>query len=98
MRIKATIIFWFIRRWTWSVAPLPYPFRTPCANLRKIGQRLYFKAPSIVVGKVPVQYIEFVSYDVVDKFFDFVFGEEVTAHIEHGSAPSEARLICNGYC
>lgn len=47
----------------------------------------------LVVGKVPVETVEFVQRQQVDVAFDIFDREEMAAGIEHGSPISHARLV-----
>ena len=55
-----------------------------------------FDAPPLVVGQVPVEFVEFVGGHQVEVAFDLVDGVEVAADVEVHAAPVESRGVADG--
>jgi len=61
--------------------------------LRKSGESLALDAKALVVGQVPVEDVEFNRSHAVQSAIDDRQRHEMTAHIDHESAPGEAWRI-----
>ena len=63
------------------------------ADFGQFGVLFDFDPPTLVVGQVPVETIEFVHSEDVDESFHVVGGKEVTTHVQHSAAVGEVRLV-----
>ena len=52
-----------------------------------------FNAPTLVIGKVPMQGVEFVICHQVNKALDFIDREKMSRHIEVQAAPLKLRVV-----
>ena len=52
-----------------------------------------FNAPALVIGKVPMQGVEFVICHEVNKALDFIDREKMSRHIEVQAAPLKLRVV-----
>ena len=59
---------------------------------------LYFYSPPLVVGKMPVESVQVVQSQHIDKRLHLIDAEEVAAHIEMCSTITEARHIEDSNC
>ena len=73
---------------TRSSSHLPAP-----ANSRQVRPRLDLEAPSLVVGQVQVQRVQFVQRHRVDVALHVIDGEEMACHVEHRATPRITRAI-----
>src|SRR3990172_132388 len=66
---------------------------SPRADLGQFGPGLDFNAPALVICEVQVQAVHLVVCDQVNVSLYVLDAEEVSRHIEHGTAPPEAGSI-----
>ena len=69
----------------------------PGAFLRQQRVFLYFYAPALVVGQMPVETVQLVHGHQVDDLFHFGLGEEMAGAVEVETAPAEPRTVGNPY-
>ena len=70
---------------------------TPCAFFCKKWIFLNFQSPTLVVGKVPMELVQFIECHEVEEFHDFFLGIEVAGDIEHQTTPTKTWCILNLY-
>ena len=80
-----------------DVAPSEHLALAPCADGGETGIFLYFEAPALVFGEVPVEAVHLVARHDVDDFLHFVLTVEVSAFVEHEAAPGETRCVADVY-
>src|SRR6056297_3677330 len=66
---------------------------TGTANLRQFGPRLDFNAPSLIIGEVQVQRVEFVVRQRINVFFDLFYREKMSGDVQHGTTVAKFRGI-----
>ncbi len=59
----------------------------------ELGPGRNFEAPRLIVGQMPVKYVELVERGRVEQLFDECRLEEVSGAVEHEPAPREPRLV-----
>ena len=65
-----------------------------CGSLgRQLRMALQLQPPSLVVGQVPMEVVEFVPRQEVDVTFDILHGEEVAHHVEVHAPVTEAGAV-----
>src|SRR5690606_1234668 len=65
----------------------------PGTHLRQSGIFLYLYTPAMIFSQMPVEHIQLVHGEVVDKFFDIFHGIEIPAHVQHQSPPTETGAV-----
>ena len=68
---------------------------TETADVGKFGMGFQFDAPALVVGKVEVEFVDFVVGEQVDIAFDSVGGNPCACNIEQYTAIGETRGVLN---
>ena len=68
---------------------------SPSALFGKERVLLDFESPTLVVGQVPVEFVELIECHEVKEFHDFFLGVEVTGNVEHQATPTETRCVLN---
>ena len=66
---------------------------SPGAYVREFRILLDLDAPAVVVHQVPMEGVHLLQRHGVEQALDLLLREEVAAHVEHQSAPAEARII-----
>src|SRR3982750_4456337 len=67
------------------------------ANRSKFWIFLYFNAPSLVFGQVPMKIIHFVQGDIIDELFHKLDRKKMPAAIQHEATITKAWSVLNRY-
>ena len=94
LRVETAVRLFVEAVWISSLMAQPR-FFAPRSNLREARVLFDLNAPALIVGEVPVESVQFVQGQQIDKLEDKLLRHEMAAHVEHGAAPAEARLILN---
>ena len=68
------------------------------ANLCKLRILLYFNAPALVLGEVPVEVVDVVHGEHVDELLEVVDAEEVATAVDHKRTVGKARSVADVGC
>jgi hypothetical protein len=68
---------------------------SPSTNFRKFWIGFDFYPPSLIIRQVPVEFVHLQASQIIKVLFKVIQRMEMTAYINHISAPSKARFIKN---
>lgn len=89
---KQEIVVLFPRRAAHAQRVLPIE-KPPCPLLREFGITRNLNPPALIVGQMPMKFVELEPGHLVQQRKNLLFVEKVPAHVEHHAAPSERRPI-----
>ena len=95
LRVEAAVRLAVVHAFPVFVVASDEGFAAFGADLRQPGIFPDLDAPSLVVGQMPVEFIDLVQGEDVDVGLDVLHREEVAAYVEHGSAVGEHGFVAD---
>src|ERR1035437_8890063 len=83
LRIVTAIGSFFFRLRRLKISKTTSTWDTPGTYFPQVGQTFDLNTPSLIIGQVPVEYIEFVLSHFINVLLYKFLGKEMTAYIQH---------------
>ena len=93
LRVEAAVRLAVVHAFPVFVVASDEGFAAFGADLRQPGIFPDLDAPSLVVGQMPVEFIQFVKSHHIQQFLHFFFSREMTGNIQHQPSPTETGCI-----